>query len=71
MEELASLSSEELIAMYHKINAELTKQFLNRAPWNEQQERINKLSKISKELMRRKFELNCRNNMAEGSNLAS
>jgi hypothetical protein len=53
---LASFSSEDLITMYHRINADLTKQFLNRVPWNEQQERINSLSKISKELSRRSIE---------------
>jgi hypothetical protein len=52
--ELASLSAEELINLYHKINAELTTQFLNRTPWELQQERVNNLSKISKELSQRK-----------------
>jgi len=54
MKEFTSLSSNELIAMYHKVNAEFTKQFLNRASWNEQEERISCLGKISQELMRRK-----------------
>jgi hypothetical protein len=54
--EYASLSSDALIEMYHKINSELTKQFLNRVPWEEQQERINNLSKISRELAKRSIE---------------
>jgi hypothetical protein len=70
MEELISLSSDELIVMYHKVNAELTKQFLNRTSWNEQQERIKQLSEISKELIRREVEVNKRNTSA-GDILAS
>lgn len=54
--DLTSLSSDELIALYHKVNTELTQQFLSRASWNEQQTRINTLSKISKELVHRKVD---------------
>lgn len=50
---LSSLSTEELERMFHKINKELTNQFLNRVNWDEQQQRIESLSKISKELNRR------------------
>lgn len=56
-QEFSSLSSEELIEWYHKINAELRKYLLEGAPWNEQQERINTLTSISKELTRRRIEL--------------
>lgn len=55
--EFASLSSEELITLYHKINADLTIQFLNRIPWELQKETVNNLSKISKELLQRKEEV--------------
>lgn len=67
MDEFTSFSSDELILTYHKINAELTKQFLNRASWAEQQERINKLGKISKELMRRKLTLDGEHNIPPGT----
>ena len=56
----SSLTSDELNVLYHKINAELTQQFLNRVPWEEQQERIEKLSKISQELSRRNTALKTR-----------
>jgi len=54
--EFSSLSSDDLISLYHRINSELAKQFLNRVPWEEQQERINNLSKISIELNHRNLE---------------
>ena len=55
--EFTSLSSNELVNLYHKINTDLRKRFLDRAPWGEKQERINILSEISKELTKRKIEL--------------
>jgi len=51
--ELASLNTDDLVAMYHKINAELARQFINRASFDEQQERISSLSSISRELSKR------------------
>jgi len=56
-QEFSSLSSEELIEWYHRTNSELRKYLLEGAPWNEQQERINTLTSISKELIRRRIEL--------------
>ena len=53
MNEYSSLNSDDLIELYHKTNKELTKQFLARVPWSEQQEKINLLSSIAKELARR------------------
>jgi hypothetical protein len=54
-DELSLLDSEELISLFHKINTELAREFNNHASWNEQQVRINNLSKISEELARRKL----------------
>ena len=54
--ELSSLTTEELNRLFHKINKELTDQFLNRGNWDEQQQRIKDLNKISKELNRRNQE---------------
>jgi hypothetical protein len=54
-QELATLSSDELVKLYHQVNTELTKQLLNGSSLDEQQERITALSKISKELSGRKI----------------
>jgi hypothetical protein len=54
-QELATLSSDELMKLYYKVNSELTKQLLNGSPWNEQQGRISTLSQISKELSQRRI----------------
>jgi hypothetical protein len=56
-QQLALLNSDELVALYHKINAELRKHLLDGSPWSEQQERINTLTEISKELTKRKVEI--------------
>lgn len=56
-QQIASLSSDELIALYHTTNTELTKNLLSGAAWQEQQERINLLTEISKTLTKRKVEI--------------
>ena len=53
---ISLLNETELVELYHTINAELKEQFLNRVPWEAQQEKINHLTQISKELMKRKTE---------------
>ena len=53
--ELVSLNSDELVKLYHQVNAELAKQLLNGFSLNEQQERIGTLSRISKHLPQRKI----------------
>ena len=61
--QIASLSSDELIALYHKTNTELTKNLLNGAAWQEQQERINLLTEISKIFTKRKVEIQADHNV--------
>jgi hypothetical protein len=55
--EMASLASEELVELYHKTNSELSKNILAGSPLNEQEDRIKALSEISKELTRRRIEI--------------
>ena len=57
MEEYAYLNSDQLTELYHKTNEELTRQFLDRVPWTAQQEKVNRLSAIAKELSKRKEHL--------------
>jgi len=52
--ELSSLSESELVKLYYQINKELKEQFLNKVPWHQQQETINNLTRISKELIKKK-----------------
>jgi len=54
--ELSSLSESELVKLYYQINKELKEQFLNKVPWQQQQETINNLTRISKELIKKKTE---------------
>jgi len=54
--EMASLSSKELIELYHKTNTELSKNILAGSPINDQQQRIKTLNEISKELTARRIE---------------
>lgn len=54
---ILSLSSEELIELFHKINKELTSHLLDGASWDKEQDRIATLTEISKELTRRKIEI--------------
>jgi len=56
-QELVSLSSDELVKLYHKVNAELARHLLNGSCLTEQQERITTLSRISKELWQRKIKV--------------
>jgi hypothetical protein len=56
--EINSLQPDELILLFHQINSELRKNLIDGASWEQQQERISMLSEISKELTRRKIELN-------------
>ena len=55
--ELSSLGEGELVKLYYQVNKELKEHFLNKVPWDQQQETINKLTRISKELIRRKTEM--------------
>ena len=55
--ELSSLSEGELVKLYYQVNKELKEQFLNKVSWNEQQETINSLTRISQELIKRKAKL--------------
>ncbi len=55
--ELSSLSEGELVKLYYQINKELKEQFLKKVPWDQQQETINNLTRISKELTKRKMKL--------------
>ena len=55
--ELSSLSEAELVKLYYQANKELKEQFLNKTSWDKQQNIINSLTSISKELSRRKSEL--------------
>jgi hypothetical protein len=55
--ELSSLSEGELVKLYYQVNKELKEQFLNKVSWNEQQETINSLTRISQELTKRKAKL--------------
>ena len=52
--ELSSLSEGELVKLYYQVNKELKEQFLNKSSWDKQQNTINNLTSISKELSRRK-----------------
>ena len=67
-QELVSLSSDELVELYHQVNAELSKQLLNGSSLNEQQERITTLSIISKELWQRKIKVENKRLEAFGDN---
>lgn len=55
--ELSSLSEGELVKLYYQINKELKEQFLSKVSWDRQQETINNLTRISKELTKRKTKL--------------
>ena len=55
--ELSSLSEAVLVKLYYQANKELKEQFLNKTSWDKQQNTINSLTSISKELSRRKSEL--------------
>lgn len=55
--ELSSLSEGELVKLYYQINKELKEQFLSKVSWDQQQETINNLTRISKELTKRKTKL--------------
>jgi hypothetical protein len=48
--ELSSLSEGELVKLYYRINKQLKEQFLNKVSWDQQQETINNLTRISQEL---------------------
>jgi hypothetical protein len=56
-QEIASLTSSELVALYHQINSQLSKNLLSGSPWTEQQRYIKTLGEISRELLRRKIEV--------------
>jgi hypothetical protein len=53
-DDFSLLATEELVALFHKINAELVKEFNNHADLSQQQFRIDNLSRISAELSKRK-----------------
>jgi hypothetical protein len=55
--ELSSLSEGELVKLYYQTNKELKDQFLSKISWDQQQETINNLTRISKELTKRKTKL--------------
>ncbi|HWI93614.1 MAG TPA: hypothetical protein VNT20_20175 [Flavisolibacter sp.] len=55
--ELSSLSEGELVKLYYRINKQLKEQFLNKVSWDQQQETINNLTRISQELNKRKSKL--------------
>lgn len=55
--ELSSLSEGELVKLYYQVNKQLKEQFLNKVSWNEQQETIKNLTRISQELTKRKTKL--------------
>jgi hypothetical protein len=55
--ELSSLSEGELVKLYYQVNKELKEQFLNKVSWDEQQETINNLTRISQELTKRKTKI--------------
>jgi hypothetical protein len=56
-QEIASLTSTELVELYHRISSELRKNLLSGSPWAEQQPHIKTLGEISTELSRRKIEI--------------
>lgn len=56
-QEIASLTSTELVTLYHKINSQLSKNLLSGSPWAEQQPYIKTLGEISRELSRRKIKV--------------
>lgn len=55
--ELSSLSEGELMKLYYQVNKQLKEQFLNKVSWDEQQQTINNLTRISQELTKRKTKL--------------
>ena len=55
--ELSSLSEGELVKLYYQVNKQLKEQFLNKVSWDQQQETINNLTRISQELNKRKSKL--------------
>jgi hypothetical protein len=55
--ELSSLSEGELVKLYYQVNKQLKEQFLNKVSWDQQQETINNLTRISQELNKRKSHL--------------
>lgn len=56
--EITSLQSNELILLFHQVNKELRQNLIDGASWDQQQEKIGTLTEISRELTRRKIELN-------------
>jgi hypothetical protein len=54
---ILSLNSGELVELYHKINKTLTSHLLKGVSWDMEQDRIITLTEISKELTRRKIEV--------------
>lgn len=61
-----SQSAEELILLYHQVNKELTTHLLDGGSWDEQQQRISTLNEISKELTKRKIEIDNQNEIPGG-----
>lgn len=57
-EDFSLLSEAELKALYHSINSQLSKQLLGGTPLDKEQPRIDTLSKISNELVKRKSATN-------------
>ena len=55
VQDLLSLSIDQLKTLYHKINSQLARNLLGGAGIDSEKQRIEMLNKISRELNRRKF----------------
>ena len=55
VQDLLSLSIDQLKTLYHKINSQLARNLLSGAGIDSEKQRIEMLNKISRELNRRKF----------------
>jgi hypothetical protein len=54
-QELTTMSSDEIMKLCHRVNTQLTKQLLDGSSQGEQQERISRVSKISRGLSKRRI----------------
>lgn len=56
--QIHSLSSNELVDLYHKTNGEIRKQLIDGRSWSELKDTIALLTTLSKEISKRKLSVN-------------
>lgn len=56
--DIASMKSEELLNLFNKMDADVNKQLLSGASWDSIKDQVDNLTELSKELMKRKIQVN-------------